>query len=172
MSTAKNDPLLPFFHKIQIGRSESIVFLGINSDEDIPAKIDTGAYRSAIHANNIIEEKGILRFTILGGHPIFDSMKIDMQTDDYKIVGISNSFGHREDRYEVRLKVKLGPKIFFGRFSLANRSKKLYPILIGRKILNGRFIVNTSESRINRVDLKKLYNIDFLVDKEDRANTK
>lgn len=157
-------------HKVQLGRSENIIFLGVDSNENIPAKIDTGAYRSAIHASNIKEESGILEFTILKGHPIFDRMKITMSTDDYKVVGISNSFGHREKRYEVKLKVKLGPKIFFGRFSLADRSKKLYPILIGRKILNGRFIVNTSEARVNRVELKTLYGIDFMADEEERQD--
>src|SRR6478672_9691102 len=148
------------FHKVVIGRSESLHFMNY-AMSDIPAKVDTGAYRSAVHADHIrLSDDGkMLHFRLLGGHPVCGALATEMSTDDFKIVSISNSFGQTEERYEVKLKVKLGPKIFTATFSLADRSKKIYPILLGRKMLNNRFIVDTSESQINRVELKKQYGI-------------
>ncbi len=146
----KND-----FHKVVIGRAELLHFLDFEI-ADIPAKADTGAYRSAIHAENIklIEDGTKLQFDLLGNHPVCGLLACTINSDKFKLVGIANSFGHREDRYEVWLKVKLGPRIFRASFTLADRSKKIYPILIGRKLLNGRFIVDTSETSINRIELK------------------
>lgn len=123
------------FHKVVIGRAELLHFqdLGI---ADVPAKTDTGAYRSAIHATNIalIEDGAKLQFDLLGGHPVCGSLSKTIISDSFKKVGIANSFGHREERYEVWLKVKVGPRIFKASFTLADRSKKIYPILMGRKL--------------------------------------
>lgn len=154
------------FHKVIIGRSEFLDFVdqGILK---VPSKIDTGAYRSAVHATKIQEVDGVLHFTILGGHPVCGTMSQDLTASSYSKVWVANSFGHREERYEVSLKVKIGPKIFVTRFTLANRAKKIYPILLGRKLLNDRFLIDSSRSSINRIELKKQYNIDFPRDEED-----
>jgi len=156
------------FHKVVIGRSDSLHFMDYEMS-DIPAKVDTGAYRSAVHADNIhLSDDGkTLHFRLLGGHPVCGALATDMSTQDFKVVTIANSFGHREERFEVKLRVKLGPKIFPATFSLADRGKKIYPILLGRKMLNNRFIVDTSESQINRVELKQQYGISFPNDEEE-----
>jgi hypothetical protein len=136
---------------------------------DIPAKVDTGAYRSAVHADNIrLSDDGkTLHFRLLGGHPVCGALATEMSATDFKTVFIANSFGEREERFEVKLKVKLGPKIFPATFSLADRSKKIYPILLGRKMLNNRFLVDTSHAQIDRVELKKKYDIVFPADEEE-----
>lgn len=156
------------FHKVIIGRAEELSFVkyGINN---IPAKTDTGAYRSAIHASNIRLNKATneLSFDLLGGHPMFGAMATTITTKEFKIVEITSSFGHEEKRYEVKLRVKLGPKIFFASFSLADRSKKIYPILLGRKMLNKRFLVDTHETSVDRVGLKKKYGFTFPKDEEE-----
>lgn len=156
------------FHKVVIGRAEELSFveLGIN---DIPAKTDSGAYRSAIHASKIHldTEKNELSFVLLGGHPMFDSAGTTLKTNTFNRVSITSSFGHEELRYEVKLRVKLGPKVFWASFTLADRSKKIYPILLGRKMLNGRFLIDTHETSVNRVELKKKYGITFPKDEEE-----
>lgn len=155
------------FHKVVIGRAERLHFMDFDI-ADVPAKVDTGAYRSAVHASDIsLSDDGVLTFTLLGGHPVCGTMAQTYSTKDFKIVWIANSFGHREQRYEVKLRVRLGPKVFPATFSLADRSKKIYPILLGRKMLNSRFIVDTSKSSINRIELKKEYNIEFPLDEEE-----
>lgn len=155
------------FHKVIIGRSEVLAFVGTDAVA-VPAKTDTGAYRSAVHAQNIsISDQGVLSFDLLGGHPVCGAMSQRVEAEEYKKVWIANSFGHREERYEVRFKVKLGPKVFYARFTLADRSKKIYPILLGRKLLNGRFLVDSAESSLDRTTLKQRYNIEFPVDEEE-----
>ncbi len=154
------------FHKVIIGRSEFLDFLAPDILK-VPSKIDTGAYRSAVHASNIKEQDGILSFELLGGHPVCGAMSQGITTDKYKQVWVSNSFGAREERYEVSLKVRIGAKVFTSRFTLANRSKKIYPVLLGRKLLNDRFLIDSSKTSLDRISLKKQYNIDFPRDEED-----
>ncbi|MBQ3305917.1 ATP-dependent zinc protease [Candidatus Saccharibacteria bacterium] len=154
-------------HKVIIGRAEEITFVNF-SDEKIPAKTDTGAYRSAVHADNIkIDDAGTLHSRILGGHPVFNDMAFEVETNDYDVVHIANSFGDREDRYEVKLRVKVGGHIFTTPFTLADRSKNVYPVLLGRLMLNNRFLVDTSQSDINRTELKRKYKINFVPDEEN-----
>ena len=156
------------FHKVIIGRAEELSFVDIGTN-DVPAKTDTGAYRSAIHASNIKlnQQSNELSFDLFKGHPLFDSLAVELKTNQFKLVGVANSFGHREDRYEVKLRVKLGPKVFLASFTLADRSKKIYPILLGRKLLNNRFLVDTFETSVDRVGLKKKYGVAFPKDEEE-----
>jgi hypothetical protein len=154
------------FHKIIIGRAESLSFVDAQIF-DVPAKIDTGAYRNAIHASDIRIENGELVCTLLGGHPLCDTMSHEIRTKVYEKVNIRNSFGINEERYEINLKVKLGPKLFSSSFSLADRSKNVYPILIGRKLLNRRFMIDTDKTSVSRKALKEQYDINFPKDEED-----
>jgi hypothetical protein len=156
------------FHKIIIGRSESLTFVDF-AINDVPAKTDTGAYCSAVHASNISldESSGVLSFILLGNHPICGTMSTPVQTKDFKKVSIESSFGHVQERYEIKLRVKLGPKVFIARFTLADRSKRIYPILLGRKLLNNRFLVDSAESAVDRVTLRKQYNVEFPNDEEE-----
>jgi hypothetical protein len=155
------------FHKAVIGRSELLKFV----DADIinvPAKTDTGAYQSSVHASDIkLEEDGTLSFVLLGGHPMCGAMASKFSVDKFKIVQISNSFGHKENRYEVNLKVKVGPKVFKAKFTLADRTRKTYPVLLGRELMNHRFLVDPSENNINRELLKRDYEINFPLVEED-----
>jgi hypothetical protein len=154
------------FHKVVIGRSELLSFVDADAPR-VPAKTDTGAYRSAVHASNISVVDGVLRFELLGGHPVCGTLSKQLETEDFTQVTVANSFGHEEQRYEVKLKVKLGPKIFHARFTLADRSKKIYPVLLGRKLLNHRFLVDSAETSLDRITLKKQYGIDFPADEEE-----
>lgn len=154
------------FHKLIIGRSERLDFVDL-SIHGVPAKVDTGAYRSAVHATDITEEDGVVSFTLFGDHPVCGQMAQRLSTDKFQKVIVANSFGHEEERYDIRFKVKLGPKIFLAKFTLADRSKKIYPILLGRTMLNRRFLVDTNESAIDRVQLKKEYGIIFPKDEEE-----
>lgn len=148
--------------KTRIGRAEKLDFIRLGIF-DIPAKVDSGAYRSAVHASNIklINHGKTLRFNLLGQHAVFGKMAQTIETDNFKIVKIENSFGHTEERYEVRLKITMAGQEFTTSFSLANRQKKIYPVLLGRKLLNNRFIIDTSKTSVDRSKLKKAYEIEF-----------
>lgn len=151
--------------QVVIGRAEDVDL--IEYAANVPAKIDTGAFRSSIHATNIKVAKdgreAVLRCTLLG-HPCH-TKKYAFETKKFKQVTVTNSFGHEEKRYEVSIKIKLGPKVVMTSFTLANRSKNLFPILIGRTLLKGRYVVDVSRASIDRKLLKKQASIKY--DDED-----
>ncbi len=126
-----------------IGRAETIDFTDESGSLNVPAKIDTGAYSSSVWASNIIETDGTLEFELMGpGHPCYTGKKIS--TKNYRSVTIQNSFGKSEKRFGVELKVTFCGKRITSFFTLSDRSKKIYPVLIGRKLLKGRYLVDVS----------------------------
>jgi len=131
--------------KAIVGRAERIDFPE-GKIVGVPAKIDTGAYRSSVWASDIREENGLLKFKLLGPESAYYSGE-ECETDKFEIVEVENSFGHKENRYSISLRVRLGPKVVRSNFTLADRSKKTYPVLIGRKLLRGRYIVDVSEGQ-------------------------
>jgi hypothetical protein len=126
-----------------IGRVEKLAIIN-GGIIDLPAKIDTGAYSSAVWATEIVEDKGELSFILLGPKSPFYTGEV-IKTKNYDIAIVQNSFGQKENRYGVTLNVELAGRKIRSRFTLANRALKSYPALIGRRMLNKRFIVDVSK---------------------------
>lgn len=149
-----------------IGRSAEIQFVDF-SNVLIPAKVDTGAYRSAIHATNIyVDENKVLHFRVLGNHPVCNEEAFDAMTSDYSLADVTNSFGDHENRYKVNFRIKIGEHEFETAFTLADRSRNIYPILLGRVALKKRFIVDIDQTGVDRAELKEKYNINLPEDEE------
>jgi hypothetical protein len=144
-------------YKTIIGRAESIDF-PVWLLVDVPAKVDTGAYLSAVHATNIKETtkkgKKVLKFTLLGDHPSYPYSR-EIEVSQYELKTVENSFGVKQERYSIKLKAKLAGKVFISEFTLADRSTKVFPILLGRTFLNNRFMVDTNIANIDRRILKE-----------------
>jgi len=144
-------------YKTIIGRAETINFPA-SMLQGIPAKTDTGAYLSAVHATDVEEitkpnGKKILSFNLLNDHSsVTSSRKIKMNSYTKKTV--ENSFGQKQERFVVKLKVTIAGKTFRTEFGLADRSKKAFPILLGRTLINKRFIVDTDIAHIDHKELK------------------
>jgi len=163
-------------YKSIIGRAETIDLPG-HLLYDIPAKIDTGAFQSSIHATDIREYKKkngkkVLKFKLLGNHPAYPYDR-DIEVENYSLTKVENSFGQSEERYKVTFKVKLAGKVFNSTFTLADRSIKTFPILLGRTCLNRRFIIDTSIVHVDRsilkTKLKEWLAKDDLSDDEDNS---
>lgn len=118
----------------------------------IPARIDTGARTSAIWASEVNENDGILNFKLFDKQSEFYLNKI-IKVNNYDRRLVTNSTGPKEERYTVKLLIELEGRIIRGTFTLANRSAQTYPVLIGRNILRGKFIVNVKhrETRARKV---------------------
>lgn len=146
-------------YQVIIGRAEELDIVGTSIS--VPAKIDTGAYRSSIHATDIklviVDGKKILKFCILGhkNSPI----KRQLQSDHFELVDVRSSNGQVAERYWVKLKVKIANKIFYTSFTLTDRSSNVYPILIGRNALSGRFIVDVTKAGFNTENMLKAFGI-------------
>jgi len=128
-----------------IGRAEKAAFadLGIKS---VPAKIDTGADSSSIWAS-VAERKGDnLEAVFFGPDSEFYTGEAHVfKQGEFDVTRVANSFGHREFRYKVKLSIKIKGRMINGTFTLADRSKKLYPVLIGRALLTKKFLVDVSK---------------------------
>ncbi|MBP6962057.1 ATP-dependent zinc protease [Candidatus Saccharibacteria bacterium] len=145
-------------YKTIIGRAELLDFPA-KLISDVPAKTDTGAYMSSIHATHIREVKKkngktVLKFNLLGGHPAYPYSR-EIEVQKFSTTMVENSFGERQQRYKVEFKVHMAGKVFRTSFTLADRSTKTFPILIGRTLLNKRFIVDTTVVHVDRKHLKK-----------------
>ncbi len=127
----------------RIGTVELISFPD-ESVSDVPAKIDTGADSSAIWASSIFEQNNQLSFILFDKLSPFYTGKVHT-TSNYELISIKNSFGQSEFRYRVKLRIKLGGKVIRVNCTLANRRTNRYPILIGRKTLHGKFLVDVTK---------------------------
>ncbi len=157
---------MPKFQVI-IGRSEKLSFPAFVLN--VPAKIDTGAYRSSIHCSSIKltkrAETPLLKVVFLG-HPT-SPVEYEQEFTEFETVSVTNSFGHEETRYEVKLRTKLGSKVFTTSFTLADRSNNLFPILVGRKLLKNRYVVDVARTGVDRMKLKQEFGIRAPIDEED-----
>lgn len=133
--------------KITIGRKDKGDFpdLGL---ENIDLKVDTGAYTSAIHCHkiNIKEKDGkkILTFKLLDpSHEQYEDR--EFSTENFKEKTIKSSFGVSERRFIIKNRICLFGKIFEAEFSLSERGEMRFPILLGRRFLMGKFVVDPAQ---------------------------
>ena len=138
--------------KKTIGRTDKVDLpdLGILETN---AKIDTGAYTSSIHCKKIMITDGVLSFqlpTKVDGK----SLVKKFQTREYYQKSIKSSNGEAQKRYIIKTHIVLFGKSYLAEFSLSDRSQMKNPILLGRKLLKDRFLVDVSKKNLSH-DLKK-----------------
>ena len=134
-----------------IGRVEIITFLNWDI-EDLPIKIDTGAYTSSIHCKHIEEKDGVLEFKLLCPKTAKYNNKL-ITTDKYAIKKIRSSNGKFQKRYIVDTYAFFYGKKYKIKLSLSDREKMNYPVLIGRRFLNKKFVVDVSKKNIARKEI-------------------
>ena len=126
--------------KITIGRFEKADFPLLDL-EDISIKIDTGAYTSSIHCNNIIEKEDLLYCTFLDEeHPLYNGKEFIF--NNYDLVFVKSSNGIIQKRYQVQSTIIIFGKVFKISLSLSARQEMRFPVLIGRKFLTKKFLVD------------------------------
>lgn len=112
------------------------------------AKIDTGAYTSSIHCHKIKQIDDQLSFYIqieIDGK--LKQKKFATSKFSQKIIKSSN--GASSLRYVIKTKILLFGKAYDTEFSLTDRSTMKNPILLGRKLLNKRFLVDVSQKHLS-----------------------
>lgn len=125
-----------------IGRRENIDFpdLGLFG---LAAKVDTGANTTALHCHHVREEDGALFFRLLDeNHPEYQDREHCFTKYEHKIV--KSSFGEQEMRYIIRTRITIGKRTIRGIVSLTDRATMKYPVLIGRRLLKNRFLVDVN----------------------------
>lgn len=114
----------------------------------LEAKIDTGAYTSALHCKDIqlkeINGKTVLCFKLLDEtHPEYNEK--EFQFIDFTKKSIKSSFGESEERFIIKTTIHIAKRKISLTISLTDRTNMRYPVLIGRKLLKGKFIVDVSK---------------------------
>lgn len=125
-----------------IGNSTKITVAGI---KNVPAKVDTGATISSIWASNIhLTPDNRLEFTLFAPTSPFYTGEV-ISVDDFKARNVRNSTGHESVRYLVTLTTSIKSKKIRISYTLADRSRNDFPVLIGRRALKGKFLVDVSK---------------------------
>lgn len=128
-----------------IGRVENVAFPELEAGR-VLARIDTGARLTSVWATSISEHDGTLSFALFGPSSPYYSGTIHT-TKDYEQIAISSSMGHVQKRYRIKILVKIKGKKIRTSVTLSDRSTQVYPVLIGRNVLRGKFVVDVLQGR-------------------------
>lgn len=140
--------MISLLRKKIVGWREWVLFPNF-CDIPIKAKVDSGAETSALHAQNIhfFRKDGVkyVEFTI---YPQQNSKKIHfkIQSRLVEMRKVKSSVGTVTERPVIRTNMKLGKKIFRIELTLVNRGMMGFRMLIGRKALKGKYLVDTGAS--------------------------
>lgn len=115
----------------------------------IKAKVDTGARTSALHAFEVVPfERDGLRWVRFSVHPDqYDRSKVavcESPVLDRRMV--SDSGGHREQRWVIESAVSLGQLILRIEMTLTDRDPMRFRMLLGRTALRSGFVVDPAKS--------------------------
>ena len=144
MSMKKTTTSIPVEKKI-IGATTTVNFPELDW-HGVPARVDTGAATSSFHCSRVklVEKEGttFLSFCLdmKKGHS-----KTDILVRDFKEMTVKNSFGNSERRYVIKTVVEVAGRKVSTLLSLADRHKMSFPVLLGRRLLQGRFIVDVAQ---------------------------
>jgi hypothetical protein len=142
--------------KILIGRSDIADFPKLNLS-NIDVKVDTGAYTSSFHCQHIIREKNILKCQLLDSeHHKFKENYFEFSEFTQKKVKSSN--GIVENRYLIKTEICIFGNTYPIDLTLTERSSMKFPVLLGRKFLSKKFIVNTAKKNLSHKNI--IINID------------
>ena len=116
--------------KTLIGRTDIVDFpkldlLGIH------VKIDTGAYTSSFHCHDI------------------KIQDIHFEFSEFSQKKVKSSNGQIENRYLIKTEIFIFNQIYPIALTLSERGSMKYPVLLGRKFLSKKFIVDTSKKNVS-----------------------
>lgn len=121
---------------------------------NIHAKVDTGAYTCSLHCHKAEIVDGKLEFILLDQeHPEFTGMRFVFS--EFEKRDIKNSFGEVEKRFVIVTSITVFEEVITTEFSLSNRGSLKYPILIGRKILRDRFLIDVKKKNLSFKEKRK-----------------
>jgi len=118
---------------------------------DLDAKLDTGAFTSSLHCHHIElshDSKNVSFFVLDPSHPEFEDRKFSYPVSDIKMIRSSN--GIAEERIIVKTKIHILGNEYSLELSLTDRSEMRNPVLLGRKFIRNKFIVDVSEKYIGK----------------------
>lgn len=139
--------------KRKIGRTDRVDFPLLEL-QDIDVKIDTGAYTSSIHCQELRVEDSFLKCRFLDAeHGAYHNKEFVFDNYDVRVVKSSN--GQTQVRYRILTEVLLFGKVYPIFLTLSDRKEMKYPVLIGRKFLTKRFMVDINKTNLSSKSKEK-----------------
>ena len=143
LSCAAKGPAVEKKGGVVIGEIEPVTL--VNAGVTMLARIDTGATTSSLDARDISlferDGKRWVRF-VMKDRKTGEETELESRLS--RTVEIVRHGVENQDRPVVKLKALLGHVELVREFSLTDRSKFTYPILIGRNVLEGEFLVDVN----------------------------
>ena len=145
--------------KIVIGRKDFADFPSFGLTK-VPVKIDTGAYTSSIHCDyvELVQKEGRTQLEVR----FFDQNGVKAPSyffDNFKEKVVRSSSGDGERRYFIEGEILLFDEKIKTLFSLTRRVRMKNPVLLGRKLLNRNFVVDSSKVYLSKNKKKLTVNI-------------
>lgn len=117
------------------------------------ARVDSGATKSSIDASNIYEQDGMLHFTLFNKNsPLYTGK--EFTTKEFININVKSTIGE-QDRYSTMLKFEINNQSYEVLFALSDRAHMLYPVLLGRNFLRGKYTIDTSKQFIEKLNKNK-----------------
>ncbi|MEX0639032.1 MAG: RimK/LysX family protein [Balneolaceae bacterium] len=113
--------------------------------QGLDAKVDTGARSSSLHCHHIMllpTQKRVSFFVLDPSHPEYSDRQLEADVSSIRSVRSSN--GVSEERIFINTGLFIGGRNFRIELSLTDRSEMRYPVLLGRRFLRGKFVVDVS----------------------------
>ena len=132
---------------VRLGWREWVAFpdLGIGL---LRAKVDTGARTTALHVLEqetfFRDDREFVRFRVDAGRAGGETRAAEAPVLDRRIV--TDSGGHRTERVFIRTRLRVAGQDWEAEVNLAERRNMLFPMLLGRTALAGRFVVDPAAS--------------------------
>jgi len=129
--------------KAIVGNKEYVDFPELKRT-GIVARIDSGAQTSSAHCDKIwLETMGGKE--VLCCHFLKRSRRV-LRFEKFKSRKVKSSNGQFEERYVVKVKIRLGHIEKRTDLTLTDRSTMNYSVLLGRRFLKNHFLIDVSQS--------------------------
>ncbi len=131
------------YDKIVLGEVEKVYFPAHKIMLD--ARIDSGAKRSSMHAENIVpferDGKDWVHFEMVNKK----NERIQVKTEVIRTIKVKRHLQEGQERYVVKMRLNISSLSYLVELSLTDRGQYEYPVLIGRNYLKGNAIVDVSK---------------------------
>jgi hypothetical protein len=118
----------------------------------VKAKIDTGARTSALDVVSYelrkVDGQGLMAELRLALHRKRRDGMVVVQAPVLRMIAVRNSNGVREQRPLIETSIRLGPVTKRVRLTVTNRAGMVFRMILGRKALEGSFVVDVSRKYV------------------------
>jgi hypothetical protein len=137
---------------------------------EVKAKLDTGALTSSMHAENIEQYdnggESWVRFTVeVEDEASGETVEQRFERPLFRELTVRGA-GGKEDRSVVLMEICIGQDIYEEQFSLEDRDDMLYPLLLGRRTIQGLGPVDVTKTFTREPKCSEDSTVHIYADKE------